>query len=85
LYIYLEYVSGGSIHKLLQEYGAFQEPVVRKYTRQILCGLAYLHNQNTVHRYFFGLKIYLLKFSYFAGSVCYVWFRLDAVVIMDLL
>lgn len=53
LYIYLEYVSGGSIHKLLQEYGAFQEPVVRKYTRQILSGLAYLHNQNTVHRYVF--------------------------------
>lgn len=53
LYIYLEYVSGGSIHKLLQEYGAFKEPVVRNYTRQILSGLAYLHNQNTVHRYVF--------------------------------
>lgn len=51
LYIYLEYASGGSIHKLLQEYGAFKEPVIRNYTRQILQGLAYLHNQNTVHRY----------------------------------
>lgn len=50
LYIYLEYVSGGSIHKLLQEYGAFREPVVRNYTRQILSGLAYLHYKNTVHR-----------------------------------
>lgn len=53
LYIYLEYASGGSIHKLLQEYGAFKEPVIRNYTRQILQGLAYLHNQNTVHRYTF--------------------------------
>ncbi|KAI3814335.1 hypothetical protein L1987_19087 [Smallanthus sonchifolius] len=26
--VYLEYVSGGSIHKLLQEYGPFREPVV---------------------------------------------------------
>ncbi|KAL4369348.1 hypothetical protein GQ457_05G015780 [Hibiscus cannabinus] len=43
LSVYLEYVSGGSIHKLLQEYGAFKEPVIQNYTRQILSGLAYLH------------------------------------------
>lgn len=57
LYIYLEYVSGGSIHKLLQEYGQFGEPVVRSYTHQILCGLAYLHNRNTVHRDVKGANI----------------------------
>lgn len=51
LSVYLEYVSGGSIHKLLQEYGAFKEPVIQNYTRQILSGLAYLHGRNTVHRY----------------------------------
>lgn len=39
LSIYLEYVSGGSIHKLLREYGPFKEPVIRNYTRQILQGL----------------------------------------------
>lgn len=50
LYIYLEYVSGGSIHKLLQEYGQFGEPIIRSYTRQILAGLAYLHSKSTVHR-----------------------------------
>nr|CAD1844757.1 unnamed protein product [Ananas comosus var. bracteatus] len=50
LYIYLEYVSGGSIHRLLQEYGQFGEPVLRSYTQQILSGLAYLHGKNTVHR-----------------------------------
>lgn len=50
LYIYLEYVSGGSIHKLLQEYGQFGEPAIRSYTKQILLGLAYLHAKNTVHR-----------------------------------
>lgn len=50
LYIYLEYVSGGSIYKLLQEYGQFGEAAIRSYTQQILSGLAYLHNKNTVHR-----------------------------------
>ncbi|KAL8141627.1 hypothetical protein V2J09_014659 [Rumex salicifolius] len=50
LYIYLEYVSGGSVHKLLQEYGQLGEPVIRSYTLQILSGLAYLHAKNTVHR-----------------------------------
>ncbi|CAL0304698.1 unnamed protein product [Lupinus luteus] len=43
LYIYLEYVFGGSMYKLLQEYGEFSEPVIRNYTQQILSGLAYLH------------------------------------------
>ncbi|KAE8691207.1 Mitogen-activated protein kinase kinase kinase YODA [Hibiscus syriacus] len=50
LSVYLEYVSGSSIHKLLQVYGAFKEPVIQNYTRQILFGLAYLHGRNTVHR-----------------------------------
>lgn len=50
LYIYLEYVSGGSIYKLLQEYGQFGENAIRNYTQQILSGLAYLHAKNTVHR-----------------------------------
>ncbi|KAL1556973.1 mitogen-activated protein kinase kinase kinase [Salvia divinorum] len=57
LSVYLEYVSGGSIHKLLQEYGAFAEPVIQNYTRQILSGLAYLHGRNTVHRDIKGANI----------------------------
>lgn len=50
LYIYLEYVSGGSIYKLVKEYGQLGEIAIRNYTRQILLGLAYLHTKNTVHR-----------------------------------
>ncbi|XVE60205.1 hypothetical protein DITRI_Ditri05aG0109100 [Diplodiscus trichospermus] len=57
LSVYLEYVSGGSIQKLLAEYGSFEEPVIRSYTRQILCGLAYLHGKNTVHRDIKGANI----------------------------
>ncbi|KAF8693424.1 hypothetical protein HU200_038818 [Digitaria exilis] len=57
LSIYLEYVSGGSIHRLLRDYGPFKEPVIRNYTRQILSGLAYLHSRNTVHRDIKGANI----------------------------
>ncbi|XP_010912615.1 mitogen-activated protein kinase kinase kinase 3 isoform X2 [Elaeis guineensis] len=57
LSVYLEYVSGGSIHKLLQDYGPFREPVIRSYTGQILSGLAYLHGRNTVHRDIKGANI----------------------------
>lgn len=57
LSVCLEYVSGGSIHKLLQEYGAFKEPVIQNYTRQIVSGLAYLHGRNTVHRDIKGANI----------------------------
>lgn len=48
-YIYLEYVSGGSIHTILQEYGKLGESAIRNYTQQILAGLAYLHSKNIVH------------------------------------
>ncbi|TKY70954.1 Mitogen-activated protein kinase kinase kinase YODA [Spatholobus suberectus] len=57
LYIYLEYVSGGSIYKLLQQYGQLGEIAIRNYTRQILLGLAYLHCKNTVHRDIKGANI----------------------------
>ncbi|KAG6721564.1 hypothetical protein I3843_03G117200 [Carya illinoinensis] len=57
LSVYLEYVSGGSIHKLLQEYGPFKEPVIQYYTSQLISGLAYLHGRNTVHRDIKGANI----------------------------
>ncbi|GJV02022.1 mitogen-activated protein kinase kinase kinase YODA-like protein [Tanacetum coccineum] len=57
LYIYLEYVSGGSIYKLLQDYGQFGELAIRSYTQQILSGLAYLHAKNTIHRDIKGANI----------------------------
>lgn len=59
LSVYLEYVSGGSIHKLLQEYGSFKEPVIQNYTRQIVSGLAYLHGRNTVHRWVVNMWLLL--------------------------
>ncbi|KAI8883098.1 kinase-like protein [Backusella circina FSU 941] len=48
--IFLEYVPGGSIASCLAKTGKFEDPLVRFFTRQILMGLAYLHNRNILHR-----------------------------------
>lgn len=50
LNIFLEYVPGGSIASLLSKFGSFKESVVKVYTKQILLGLEYLHNNGIMHR-----------------------------------
>ena len=50
LYVFLEFVSGGSIHSMLDRFGKFSEPLVRIYTRQLLLGLEYLHGCKIIHR-----------------------------------
>jgi Protein kinase domain/PB1 domain/Galactose oxidase, central domain len=50
LNIFLEYVPGGSLRGLLRRFMRFTEPVLRSFTRQILDGLAYLHDHGIVHR-----------------------------------
>ncbi|PGH18894.1 STE/STE11/BCK1 protein kinase [Polytolypa hystricis UAMH7299] len=48
--IYLEYIPGGSIGSCLRKHGKFEESVVRSLNRQVLSGLAYLHDQGILHR-----------------------------------
>lgn len=50
LNIFFEFVSGGSIASLLAKYGSFKEAVIKKYTKQIITGLGYLHANNILHR-----------------------------------
>ncbi|KAK7693429.1 hypothetical protein QCA50_002997 [Cerrena zonata] len=50
LNIFLEYVPGGSVTSLLRNYGAFEEPLVGNWVRQILLGLNYLHERDIIHR-----------------------------------
>ncbi len=65
MYIFMEYgyhwgmillhecrfVPGGSIRALLQKFGALSENNIRIYTKQILHGLQYLHDNDVIHRY----------------------------------
>lgn len=50
LYIFLEFVGGGSLQKALEEYGELHEKLIKKYTKQILDGLEYLHYKRVIHR-----------------------------------
>ncbi|KAJ7774878.1 ste11-like protein [Mycena metata] len=57
LNIFLEYVPGGSVTALLNNYGAFEEPLVKNFVRQILEGLNYLHERDIIHRDIKGANI----------------------------
>ena len=57
--IYLEYLPGGSLSKLLYNLGALSEITVRAYLTQILKGLVYLHNSGVIHRDIKGANILL--------------------------
>ena len=57
IYIYMEYMPGGSISSMLKQYGSFQEKVIAKFTRQVVQGLHYLHEQGVIHR---DIKVFLV-------------------------
>lgn len=55
--IFLEYVPGGSVTALLNNYGAFEETLTKNFVRQILTGLEYLHDRDIIHRDIKGANI----------------------------
>lgn len=57
LNIFLEYIPGGSVQLMLHLYGAFEEPLIRNFTRQVLVGLSYLHGVDIIHRDIKGANI----------------------------
>ncbi|KAI9700348.1 MAG: ATP binding [Candelina mexicana] len=57
LNIFLEYVPGGSVAGMLNQYGHFPEPLIRNFVRQILIGLSYLHGQDIIHRDIKGANV----------------------------
>ena len=50
LYIFQEWVPGGSVASVLDKFGPLGVDVVRKYLRQVLQGLNYLHCHEIAHR-----------------------------------
>jgi serine/threonine protein kinase len=52
LYLYLEYVAGGSMQSVLNEFGPLELPMLHSATKGMLEGLEYLHSRNppVVHR-----------------------------------
>jgi serine/threonine protein kinase len=76
LYIFLEYVPGGSISSMLERFGLFSEELTRNYTRQLLLGLEYLHGVRVVHRDLKGANILvsrdgIVKLTDFGASKAY--------------
>ncbi|CAI9102230.1 OLC1v1000469C1 [Oldenlandia corymbosa var. corymbosa] len=57
LNILLEFVPGGSISSLLGKFGSFPETVIKMYTKQLLEGLHYLHQNGIMHRDIKGANI----------------------------
>ncbi|NXC20495.1 M3K19 kinase, partial [Corythaeola cristata] len=60
LSIFMEFVPGGSISSIINRFGPLPEVVLCKYTKQILQGVAYLHDNCVVHRDIKGNNVMLM-------------------------
>ncbi|NXN36255.1 M3K19 kinase, partial [Rhinoptilus africanus] len=60
LSIFMEFVPGGSISSVINRFGPLPEIVLCKYTKQILQGVAYLHDNCVVHRDIKGNNVMLM-------------------------
>merc|ERR1712118_441329 len=48
--IVMEYCSGGSLMGILTRFGVLPLPSVRRYTRDMLKGMEFLHGKDIIHR-----------------------------------
>mmetsp|Transcript_20280 Transcript_20280/g.3299 ORF Transcript_20280/g.3299 Transcript_20280/m.3299 type:complete len:89 (+) Transcript_20280:444-710(+) len=46
----MELVPGGSLKRIVYKYKGLEEPIIQRYTIQILQGLEYLHANWVIHR-----------------------------------
>lgn len=50
LCIFQEWIPAGSLHSVLEQFGALSDTMTRRYTRQVLEGLVFLHANRVIHR-----------------------------------
>eukprot|EP01134_Creolimax_fragrantissima_P005918 CFRG5918T1 len=50
LYLVMEYLIGGDVYSLLQNFGVFDEDMAAFYVAEVVLALEYLHNLHIVHR-----------------------------------
>ncbi|XP_059503637.1 mitogen-activated protein kinase kinase kinase 19 [Stegostoma tigrinum] len=58
--IFMEFVPGGSIAGIISRFGPLPEPVFCTYTKQILKGVNYLHDNRVIHRDIKGNNVMLM-------------------------
>nr|XP_054757768.1 uncharacterized protein LOC129263877 isoform X1 [Lytechinus pictus]XP_054757769.1 uncharacterized protein LOC129263877 isoform X2 [Lytechinus pictus] len=59
--IFMQFIPGGSIASLLARFGSLDETVFCRYTKQILEGTQYLHENDVIHRDIKGANIMLMS------------------------
>ncbi len=70
--IFMEYVAGGTIERLLNDFGPFEEVIIRNFTAQIVEGVIYIHSKKIAHRlleYLFLLLKYKLIDDCFSRDI----------------
>ena len=48
--IFIEWMAGGCLDQVLHDFGPFTENVICNYSRQIVFGIVYLHENGVIHR-----------------------------------
>jgi len=61
LFYVMEYIEGGSLHKVRKKYGSFPEGLLARYVADVLKGLQYLHSQGVIHRDIKGENVLITK------------------------
>lgn len=59
IYMYMDFMPGGSLSSVLKDYGPLDESLMAKYLKQLLTGLDYLHNRqpSVIHRDIKGANV----------------------------
>ena len=74
-------LSGGSIDRLLCEFGPFDETVIVKYLKQVVMGVSYLHENRVIHRDLKGTWCCCWVLATYIRTYAHLWLLSTAVVL----